>query len=163
MTASQSPAQTLQSFVTEIRNFLRDFPSQNLLLDHQEETTDRQFLWIIASVIDDWHQTPPHLGYININEIPRSYLLKGVVAEVLLSVAVLNLRNSLRYTDGQVTVDLDKYQQLMAMRQVLRAEYEQQKLLWKTALNLEMALGVTHGLHSEYFYLGCGCFGSYDE
>jgi hypothetical protein len=159
----QSPAQTLQTFVTEVRNYLRDFPSLNLLLNNQEETSDRQLLWIIAEVLDDWNQSTPPIGFLDINQIPRSYLLKGVVAEVLMSVAILNLRNSLRYTDGQVTVDLDKYQQLMAMRQILRQEYEAKRKAWKTSRNLEMALSSSTGVHSEYFYVSCGCFSTYTD
>jgi len=156
---SQQPSQTLQSVLAEVRNYLRDHPELNRLIEG-EETSDRQMRWYIAEVVDDWNLTPPPIGYQPISRIPRSLLIKGVVAEVLFSVAILNLRNSLRYTDGQVTVDLDKHQALVAMSQMLKREYEMKRDKIKVSQNIANALSSADGLHSEYYYFSAGYYGN---
>lgn len=158
--SSQQPNQTLQSVLAEVRNYLRDHPELNRLIDG-EETSDRQMRWYIAEVVDDWNLTPPPIGYQPISNIPRSVLIKGVMAEVLFSVAILNLRNSLRYTDGQVTVDLDKHQSLVAMSQMMKREYELKRDKIKVSQNISNALGAVCGVHSEYYYIASYYYGDF--
>ena len=156
--SSQQPNQTLQSVLAEVRNYLRDHSELNRLIDG-EETSDRQLRWYIAEVVDDWNLTPPPIGYQSISNIPRSMLIKGVIAEVLFSVSILNLRNSLRYTDGQVTVDLDKHQALVAMSQMMKREYDLKRDKYKVSRNIANALASVSGLHSEYYSISSAYYG----
>lgn len=154
-----SPEKVLKNILAEVRNYLRDFPQLNRLIQG-EETTDFQLRWHIAEVLDDFSTTPPPLGFFTVSSVPRSILLKGVVAEVLKSAAILNLRNSLAYTDGSVSVNLDKHQELLRVSQMFSSEYESKVLAYKVSLNLRRALGRVDGVPSEYYYFSEGYYGS---
>jgi hypothetical protein len=117
-------------------------------------------MWVIAEVQDDFSNTPPPIGNFDVTSIPRSIMLKGCLAELLSSEAIRNLRNSLSYSDGQVRVDLDKHQSLMALSQMFRSEYEVKRDRYKISQNISRSLNYTTGLHSEYFWLA-GFYGNY--
>lgn len=155
-----SPEQTFQFVIDYIRSYLRDYPELNRLLD-EEETDNRQLQWQIIGVLDDISNTPPPLGRYDITQVPLMILVKGVLAEVMMSVAVLNLRNSLRYTDGQISVDLDKYQALVSLSQIFRGEYDAKLRNWKTSQNVSQCYQTVTGVHSEYYYLAAGYYGNY--
>lgn len=156
----QEPSHSVASFLEEVRNYLRDFAELNRLTEGVE-TSDRQFLWFLSEVLDDFAATPPLLGFIRLEEIPRSLVLKGVIAETLKSVAVLLLRNSLRYTDGNITVDLDsRYRELMGLANMFQQEYEPKKVAFKIALNVDRALNGIMGNHSEYYMIAGFHFGN---
>ena len=160
MTLSLDPAKTFKSTLEEVRAYLRDYPELNRLLD-AEETSDRQLRWYIIKILDDFSASPPPIGVLGLGSIPRSIVLKGVAAEALTSAAVLNLRNSMSYTDGGFSVDLDKHQAMLALANIFRQEYETKKTRWKLAENLQRALGHATGLHSEYALFSAGYYGNY--
>jgi len=160
MTLTLDPAKTFKSTLEEVRAYLRDYPELNRLLD-AEETSDRQLRWYIIEVLDDFSATPPPLGTLRLENLPRSIILKGVAAEALTSAAVLNLRNALSYTDGGFSVDLDKHQAMLALANIFRQEYETKKTRWKIAQNIQRALGQATGIHSEYVLYSAGYYGHY--
>lgn len=154
------PAKTFDSILEEVRAYLRDYAQLNRLLK-AEETSDRQFRWFIIEVVDDFVTSPPPLGKLSITNIPRSILLRGVIAEALKSAAVLNLRNALQYTDGGFSVDLDKHREMLALAGFFGQEYEEKKRKWKIALNISRALGSAVGVHSEYALYSASFYGTY--
>lgn len=160
LTPNLSPDQTFQAVLEEVRNYMRDYPELNRLLE-AEETSDRQIRWYVIEVLDDFSVTPPPLGVLGIDRVPRSILLKGAIAEALTSAAILNLRNELRYTDGGFNVDLDKHQAMLALAQMFRQEYEMKKVRWKVAENIARSLGSASGVHSEYALYQSGYYGYY--
>jgi hypothetical protein len=160
MPAVQNPDQTFSSVLQEVRDYLRDFPELNRLLK-SEETSDRQLAWHVIEALDDFNNSPPPIGRLDISSIPRSILIKGVMAEALTSAAVLNLRNSLRYTDGQISVDLDKHQAMLAMAQMFRQQFDTKMGEWKRSQNLMRALSGASGVFSEYSYFSAGYYGQY--
>jgi len=71
----------------------------------------------------------------------------------LQSIALLHLRNSIDYVDGGVTVGVqNKHSLYMQTWNMLRSLYENAKQRWKTAKNIEGAIG--RGSPSEYYILG---------
>jgi hypothetical protein len=146
------PTATLENFIEEVRSFLRDYPEMNRLLG-AEETSDRQLRWAIAETLDDFASTPPLLGFFTLERIPRSILLKGVLANVLRSASIFYLRNSLRYTDGAIQVDTDKHREMIQIAQIFQNEFDIRVTRFKVATNLDRALGSVRGIHSDYYLI----------
>src|SRR6056300_168271 len=96
--------QNLGQFVTQVRQYLRDFPELNRLIDG-EESSDRMIAWAAIDALDDINNTPPLIGAYTIDSFPyRSLLLRGTVIAVLESVGLLQTRNQINYNDGGIQV-----------------------------------------------------------
>jgi len=80
-------------------------------------------------------------------------LKDGVVSQVLESVAILQTRNQMQYSDGGISVSVsDKAPMLIQFAQMFRNRYEQQKIRTKSSLNVEYAFE-GGGIESEYFVI----------
>jgi hypothetical protein len=137
--------------INYVRAYLRDYPELNRLLSGQE-TSDRQIAQSIVNAVDDWNSTPPLLTPVSIQTFPSlSLLLQGSVIYLLQSVAMLQLRNHLSYSDGQgqQISTSDKSPQLMAWANLMASQYESKKFRLKKALNITAAMNRTAVL-SEY-------------
>lgn len=141
----------MRQYVVMIRDFMRDHPEINRLIRGQE-TSDRQIMWAILDAIDFYNSTPPFLGNASIQSFPSLHILKRLaVAEVLESVALLQARNHLSFSDGGISYSVsDKHQMLMSWAQMFRNSAEQRLAKWKRAANIEAAMG-GGGAFSEYF------------
>ncbi len=151
---TQGPPKKLLDLITLVRAKLRDYPELNRLVAGQE-TSDRQMAFAVLYCIDDWNCTPPLLDHVTLDSFPSvALLLDGTIVQVLQSVGLLQLRNHMRYSDGQgVQVSTsDKAPQLMAWSNLFSQGYEAKKLRLKRALNLQGSLNGS-GLPSEYTYV----------
>lgn len=139
-----------------VRDFLRDHPATNALLDG-EETSDPLLRLYIAMAVDDWNTTPPLIGNVDVANHPSPpALIWKVVQLVLWSAALLQERNRLAYSDGGITVQTaDKAQSYVAMASQIGEAYEKQKQRLKKAQNIEGAYG---GVHSEYLLVNFTAF-----
>lgn len=146
-----SASKRMNEVVVMVRSFLRDFPELNRLIAG-EETSDRMIAWAVADVLADYNGTPPFIGSVGITNFPnRSMLKDGVISYVLESVAILQTRNQIDYSDGGISVQVsNKGPMLLQAAQMFRARYEQQKMRTKASLNVEMAFD-GGGITSEYF------------
>ena len=151
---SESQQQELQTFVTHLRRYLRDFPELNRLIDGQE-TSDRMLAWCVIDALDDFNNTPPFIGNFSVGSFPyQSLLLRGSVITVLESVGLLQMRNQLQYSDGGITVSSsDKAPMIMQWLQMLKNSYEQKKVQFKMSRNIEAALN-GDGIMTDYYFLG---------
>jgi len=137
---------------------MRDFPELNRLIEG-EETNARMMIWAVIDALDDFNQSPPPIGFLPVDMVPQSILLRGTVLSVLESVGLLQTRNHLTFSDGGITVGVsDKAPLLMNWIQMFRNQYETKKLRWKTSKNIEQAFGA--GVVSEYYQLG-GWYGQF--
>jgi hypothetical protein len=144
---------SLGRFVLEVRQYLRDFPELNRLIDG-EETSDRMIAWAVLDALDDINATPPLTGAYTIDTFPRSILLRGTVIAVLESVGLLQTRNQINYSDGGIQVSAsDKAPMLMQWINMLRGSYEQKKQQYKIAVNISSAFEGS-AILSDYYFLG---------
>lgn len=132
-------------FLRMVRDFLRDHPHLNRLQEG-EAHSDRLMVWAVIATLEDFNLSPPPIR-VAFEQIPKLTLLYGVVAFLLESEAILSTRNSLQYTDGQISVNLDKAPQLLQMAGMMRSYYTQQRDRVKISLNAMRAFGK---IESEY-------------
>jgi hypothetical protein len=148
----------MRRFVANVRLFMRDYQELNRLIKGNE-TNPRMMMFALVDTLTDFNTTPPLIGEFSLDQIPASILLRGVVKHVLESVSLLQMRNHLDVSDGGVQVGIsNKSPLMMNFLQYFLNHYEQQKLKWKVAKNIEMAFG--YGVSSEYDNLG-GWYGDF--
>jgi len=149
-----SATQSLGQFVMQVRQYMRDFPELNRLIDG-EESSDRMIAWAAIDALDDINNTPPLIGAYTIESFPyRSLLLRGTVIAVLESVGLLQTRNQINYNDGGIQVSAsDKAPMIMQWINMLRGTYEQKKQQYKIAVNISTAFEGS-AILSDYYFLG---------
>jgi hypothetical protein len=142
-----------RDFVYTVRAYTRDYPELNRLV-RGEESTDRQIAWSILDALADFNGTPPitklSLDYL-LDRQQHALLLRMVTIALLESVALLQTRNHLNYSDGGVNVGVnDKTPMIMNWLNYYKSTTEQMKQRVKVALNIESILGPGNaGVHSE--------------
>jgi hypothetical protein len=139
-----TPATPIVVTVDQVRRFMQDYPSKNILLDDVEFTQEdiNQGVEIITSL---WNSTTP-ISQILPQSWPRPFfgiLLFGVAWYLLRSAAILQLRNQATYQDGDISPigAYDKEPQYLALSQTMKAEWDQMVKDVKVQLNMESAYG----------------------
>lgn len=140
----------MRQLVVMVRDFMRDHPELNRLIAGRE-TSDRQIMWAILDAIDVYNTTPPFLQQATVSGFPSLHvLLRLAVAHILESVALLQARNHLNFSDGGISYAVqDKHQMLMSWAQMFRGAAEQKVQRMKRAMNIELAMRGS-GSFSEY-------------
>ena len=91
---------TLDTYIAMVRSFMRDYPHLNRLIA-DSESSDASIAMAIMSAVDDFNMTSPLAPY-TVDSFPYARLLIiGAVKTLLESVAILQARNHLTYSDGQ--------------------------------------------------------------
>lgn len=158
--AKEGLPKNLLPLVKLIRAKLRDYPELNRLVAGQE-TSDREIAFAIMEAVDDFNNTPPLIENYTLDTFPSpSLLIRGAIINILESVALLQTRNQMTYSDGQgIQVGVsDKAPMLMSWINLFTQQYEAKKARLKQALNLRGALNAS-GVPSEYAAIS----GYYDE
>lgn len=141
----------LNSFVAQVRSFIRDYPELNRLISG-EESTNRQIVWAIFDALDDYNSTPPFSGNSLRNFPSRSLLVRGTVISLLESIGLLQTRNQLSFSDGGLQVGVsDKTPFIQSWIQLFKNSYEEKKMRMKVSINIESAWG--GGLNSEFRFI----------
>jgi hypothetical protein len=144
-------AKRFKLVVALVRTHIRDHPELNRLIAGNE-SSDRQIAMAILQTIDDFNNTPPLIDAVKLNDFPNiDLLIRGSLVRLLTSVAMLQTRNQLNYSDGKgVYVGVsDKSPMLMRWISLLDAGYQRDKKQLKLALNLRGALNGS-SVSSEY-------------
>jgi len=145
-----------RAFIQMTRNYLRDFPELNRLTAGVENT-DRQIAWAILDALSDFNGTPPFLGTTSLEGMlgmnQQALLLRMTCCSLIESVGLLQTRNQINYTNGNITVGInDKTPQLMGWLQKFQSTTEQMKLKVKVAMNIGAMFNSAYsGVHSEYW------------
>lgn len=148
-TTEETLVLALRSYVTRVRNELRDHARLNRLVLGQE-TSDRQIAVAIQKAVEDWSGTPPLLQVVDVTNHPRPDLLcTKAVANVLQTLVPLLHRNSLAYRDDRVQISASgQGSALLQLVQVLDAQYRTDKTAYMIAANIGGGWG--SGVNSDY-------------
>lgn len=133
--------------IPEIRLMLDDLDIvDGMSLLDDVEFSDVQILSAIKRCVDQFNETPPHIGYFSASNFPyRYHWLLGTCGELLVMRANSYRRNRLAYSAGGVSIDdQNKSQEYEAVGQQKRAEYKEWVLNEKYRLN--MGMGFSNGL-----------------
>ena len=152
---------TLDDFVIAVRHFMRDYPALNRIID-AEETSDRTIKFITLLSIDEFNTQIGLQSNASFETFPSySLLLRKVVGEILLSLALLNTRNYLQYNVNGTSVSFsDKGQLYLNLWKTLDFYWQQGSNKIKIRSNLEKAMDIT-GYFSEYSYINYYGWGMY--
>lgn len=135
----------------DIRMFLRDYSQNNILLD-DVQFTDRELDSAMSFAVDEWNQINP-ISADTSASIPKSILILGTCAWLMMSESFLQVRNQATYQDGEVApigID-DKHQLYFQLSRNLKEEWKTRAQLVKTQKNMESGYG---GLSSGYRNVG---------
>jgi hypothetical protein len=143
-----------RDFVQMVRLYHRDFPELNRIVSGVE-SSDRQIAWAVLDALSDFNGTPPFIGRYSLEGLlardQQALLLRMTTISLIESVALLQTRNHINYSNGGINVGVnDKTPMLMNWLQLFRSFTEQMKMKVKVALNIEGILGPSNqGVHSE--------------
>ncbi len=149
---------TLRDWVAYVRDYMRDYPELNRLVDG-EETSDRMIAFALMFTVDKFNLVPPLIGSFGITAIPAYIVLKGTTIHIMESIGLLQTRNQLDYSAGGVSVAHSNKTPLdQSWIQMFNSEWHQLVKAFKVATNIEESYG--HGVASEYLFLN-GFFGDF--
>ncbi len=143
-----------RTVVAMVRSSLRDHPQLNRLVSGQE-SDDRQIALAMMEYLEEYNTTPPLIDTVSLSAFPSvALLIKGTKYKLLRSIAHLQIRNHMSYSDGQgqQVSTSDKGQVLFSWANIYAGEVKQEAQRLKMALNLQGAMNLT-GIQSEYAYV----------
>lgn len=147
----------LKQHVQGVRTFIRDYAETNLLI-RGEESSDRIIAFHTFDFISDFNMSPP-ASAISLEEMYArgwsSMCIRGTLNSLLSGLVLQYTRNSLPFSDGGISVNMnDKAGALMQYQNLVLTTYEQTKAKVKTAMNVEQLLGdESYGLFSDLGFL----------
>ena len=143
------------NFIQDVRAYLRDYPEVNRLVSGMENS-DKFIARQILLMLDEFAGTPPPLGYFDLESLIGSpYYWKhgcllGTLAHILRSVLILANRNTLNFSDGNISVALEgRLPVLQSLEAQIRAEWRQALMQKKISMNISGSAGLG-GAPSEY-------------
>lgn len=137
----------LRFLIDYIRDFLRDHPELNRLVDGKEHS-DRLIAMAIFDTVERVRAMSPP---VDVGGLPINILRMGATIFLLQSLGLLMTRNQLNYKTGSGTgIGIqDKTPLLMNWIQMFQQEFREAAKEWKISQNLSRALGGS-GTFSEY-------------
>lgn len=140
-----------REFVFAVRSHLRDYPELNRLVKGVE-SSNRQIAWAVIDAVEEFNGTP-HLTNYSLDQLldkhQYSLMLRLTLISLIESVALLQTRNHINYSDGGISVGVnDKAPMLLNWLQMYKGETQQKLQRVKVALNIASVIGEP-GVHSE--------------
>jgi len=144
-------------YIGYLRDFLRDHPAFNRLLNYtDEESGERQLGLALDLALDHFNTRVLPIGttYGFANYPSASILIELAAMYVLEMVGILKARNSLQYSDAGLTIsDTEKSSEYRAWAMTFRQGALQEAANMKKAANIASVLEGGSGLHSSYYNL----------
>lgn len=136
-------ALAVPEFVQLVRKFCCDFPRANELRG-VAECTDSELAMYSMLALDDYNSTPPLIASVPFENHPSTgLLLLGAVTYYFMSKGILQLRNSLSYSDGGIAVNVwDKGPAYAGNAQMFGQLWESKKIAIKRSINISNGWGV---------------------
>lgn len=160
--ANSALINTVMGYVSLVRAKMRDYPELNRLTDGVE-SSDRNIAMAIMLAVDDYNNTPPLLTPVTIAKFPSlDLLVRGTIVQLIESLGLLQTRNLLPYSDGQVQIQTEQPQLLMQWWNLFKQDYDNKKFRLKQATNLANAMGHQVGMSTEYLLIN-GFFDTLDK
>jgi len=133
---------TLTELISRVRDFLRDYPELNELLD-RFENTDETIKHACEYILNDFNQQPPITNYTLDNFPSIPHLVQGVCAIVLQSAMVHYARNRVNISDGGISLLYkDKAGEYASIVGGFLEQYTRWKMMFKKGMNLEQFYGI---------------------
>ncbi len=135
-----------QRWIDGLRDYLRDLPELNILLEGNFESTDEQLGQAWGRALGDWNRTEPIITDASFQNHPSKILLfQKAIAEALKSISIFHARNNLQYTDAGNSYSInDKHREFQPLIDRYENAYELAKVNVKAHINMDAAWGHVH-------------------
>lgn len=147
-------AESLSTYRTSLRAFIKDAALKNRLLNFAEENTDSELDLYLNLALSFINVIPPLIGNYSFATFPiPALLVHQATIECLISNGIVNARNDLTYNNGGVTVKVSDGQKYLSHIQWLYRLTDREISAFrqiKIALNIEGGYG---GVYSPYAWL----------
>lgn len=130
-----------QEFIECVRLIMRDYASNNIMLD-DVQFTDKEVDRAITLATSRFNSTPV-LSALTWRDIPEDILFHGTAYWLMLSESFLQVRNQVSVPAddlGVIGID-DKMQLYNSLAQQMKADFDQRVRDWKDAMNLASGYG----------------------
>jgi len=141
-------------YIGYLRDFLRDHPAFNRLLNYTDEESNERQLGLALDLALDHFNTRilpigTTYGYESFPSV--SMLMELGAVYVLEMVGILKTRNSLQYSDAGLTIsDTEKSAEYLSWARAFRDGVVKDAMNMKKAANIASVLEAGGGLHSSY-------------
>ena len=146
-----TPARPYIVIASQLREVIKDYPDQNLLLLGKVQWSDDQVYKACELIVSKFNVMPPYTSYTpqGVPEVLRYTILCGTAALLFAGEAALQLRNRATAQDGDVAPAgiFDKHSEYLQACDYFKNEFEQGARGWKTQVNAEACFG---GFSSGY-------------
>lgn len=152
---AQLPANASPLTTKDIRDFMRDQPDYNILLD-DIEFADSDILRAMRLTVAKWNAITPITNLTSWEQLNEWVLLCGVCCILLKSEGIRQKRNQLSTQDGNIApVGLDEKESIyLKWSMIFCEEFERLTKDAKIQQNMESILGRNSCLRSGYIYIG---------
>jgi hypothetical protein len=146
----QSEDERWEWAVASLREYLRDKKGLGRIWEDGEHS-DGELRMALMFAIDDWNNTPPPIGKVDLAKHPaKSLLIICAAAHAIESALAWHMREHMPVSDGDVMVDdHDKLSSYLPFLQRLQDQYETKKSDYKVMRNLQ---GGNDSAPSEYSF-----------
>ena len=144
--------------VEEVKDYLKDRPEFNILLDNMEQFSEDLTDIVIPMTYQEAMVLAPAVAR-NASNIPKVIILHGVIARLLESESFLELRNQLQYQDNNMSsMPLSaKQQNYTQLSQLMRSYFRELLNAYATASFYQTAwnnMGTSNSFDMDNMYAG---------
>lgn len=135
----------------QVREFLQDYPEQNLLIDGVE-FGDTQIELCMQMAVDEFNLIPPVAMLTRLDIFPSTgILLYGTCWMLFQGRTALAARNNLSYSDGGLQIPVEeKYELYSQLAANFRDLFRDSAQRYKTSANMEAGWGSVHTDESSF-------------
>lgn len=127
--------------VDEVREYLSDYPSENLLLD-KEEFSNTFITLCMSLAVNEYNSISPRSGNTEANFPSKSVLLFGTLWQMYNGRAALLARNHLSYSDGGLSIPVEeRYELYRSLADTFKSQFLDTSIRLKAAMNMEAGWG----------------------
>lgn len=139
---------TLEEARNKLRDYIKDKPDLNKLLEDQENTDTYLEMCIEDALEEINEEYMPETSW-TLNDVPWSLIKKGSILQVLIGAGIGSARNTFSYSDGSsINVnDNDQWGRYINLYNVLISKYERSVQRYKKRKNIDGCYG---GVASQY-------------
>lgn len=121
----------------EVREYVSDYPSENLLLD-REEFSDTFIALCMEMASEDYNSMSPMTSYTTANFPSKSLLLLGTCWKMYNGKMALLARNHLSYSDGGLQIPIEeRYELYKSLADSYGAQYKETAGKLKISQNID--------------------------
>ena len=135
---------TMDKYIVYLGMHIKDDPAVNKLIEGKQFAPSQVKMAMVIA-FDRIDKTPPVLARLNAEEYPIYIALKAGVVQLMETAQIVDIRNSLQYQDGAMTVN-DTYEGMYAQLLTYYNRFVNELRAWKMQVNIERSMSPMIGV-----------------